>query len=100
LAAACLPIHALHRGVEKLTALTGLLELNLWNNPVLSDCIIDAVEEEEDEEDEDALHLRAKAEVSHSQLNSQPARQPLTGSQSVSQSIRQSVGRSVGRSVG
>jgi hypothetical protein len=78
--------------VEKLTALTGLLELNLGNNPVLSDCIIDAVEEEEEE---DALHLRAKAEVSHSQLNSQPARQPLIGSQSVNPSVGRSVGRSV-----
>mgnify|MGYP001806946453 CR=1 FL=1 len=56
------------RGVEKLTVLTGLQELDMWNNLECSDCIIATVEDEEG-----SLHLKAHPtkKVSHSQAVSQ-----------------------------
>jgi hypothetical protein len=55
-------------GVEKLTVLTGLQELDMWNNLECSDCIIATVEDKEG-----SLHLKSHPikKVSHSQAVSQ-----------------------------
>jgi hypothetical protein len=56
------------RGLEKLTVLTGLQELDMWNNLECSDCIIATVEDKEG-----SLHLKSHPikKVSHSQAVSQ-----------------------------